>query len=64
LLKSNNINIINEINKLKTDVAKAIYFIRFTCTVESSSNVLVDIINIPIKGINSKSNNNMVINKE
>jgi hypothetical protein len=63
LLKSNNINIINEINKLKTDVAKAIYFIRFTCTEESSLYVLVDIINIPIKGIISKSNNNMVINK-
>jgi len=64
LLKSNNINIINEINKLKTDVAKAIYFIRFTCTAESSLYVLVDIINIPIKGIISKSNNNMVINKQ
>ncbi len=64
MLKSNNINIINEINKLKTDVAKAIYFIRFTCTAESSLYVLVDIINIPIKGIISKSNNNMVINKQ
>ncbi len=64
MLKSNNINIINEINKLKTDVAKAIYFIRFTCIVESSLYALVDIINIPIKGIISKSNNNMVINKK
>ncbi len=51
---------IKEINRLITDVLKAIDLIRLIFILFNSQDIPVDILKIPNKGINNKSESNII----
>lgn len=58
MLKSNKIHITKETSKFITNVIKAIIFTSFE--LDPMKIVRVEIINIPIKGINNNNNGNIL----